>query len=235
MTGSLSASLAPVAGDAARALPVHAVHHRRGAVYRTAETPIGGAAKRAIDLVLALIALTIAAPMLAVFAILIRLESRGPVIFTQWRAGFRGRAFRIYKLRTMAGRHSGRGLRQAQRKDPRVTRLGAFLRRTSIDELPQIINVLKGDMSIVGPRPHAISHECDFRRAAEDYALRRMARPGLTGLAQVSGARGLTDTPEKLARRIHYDLAYVRRWSLALDFWIMIRTALVVLRDPAAH
>jgi lipopolysaccharide/colanic/teichoic acid biosynthesis glycosyltransferase len=213
---------------------MHLVHGARGAAYRVCESPVGGAVKRAMDVVLAAGALMVLALPLLFIALLIRLESRGPAIFCQWRAGYRGRAFRIYKLRTMSTRDDGRHIRQATQGDARVTKLGRFLRRTSIDELPQLINVLNGDMSIVGPRPHAVAHEYEFKRADRDYAMRRMARPGLTGLAQVSGARGLTDTPEKLARRIELDMAYIDRWSLALDLAIMARTVRVLVGDRAA-
>ncbi len=209
-------------------------HGRSGGAYRCATAPVGGAAKRAFDVVVALAALIALSPALLLIALLIRLESRGPALFRQKRAGFRGRIFKIYKFRTMRVVEDGESVVQAVRGDQRVTRLGRILRRASIDELPQLLNVLKGDMSLVGPRPHAIVHEHAFHRYDVAYALRRMARPGITGLAQVSGARGMTDTPDKVARRTEFDLDYVRRWSLALDALILARTALAVFGDAEA-
>ncbi len=214
--------------------PLHLMHWRHGHAYRTTDEPVGGAAKRIFDATLAGLALLALSPLLLILCILIRLESPGPAIFRQWRAGFRGRAFRIYKLRSMRTRNSGRNIVQARRADPRVTPLGRFLRRTSLDELPQLINVLKGDMSLVGPRPHAIAHEYEFGASDRDYAMRRTARPGITGLAQICGARGLTDTPEKVARRLKFDLTYIEQWSFALDLLIIVRTVAVVFRDRAA-
>lgn len=206
----------------------------RGLAYRCAVKPLGGWPKRAFDIVVASLALILLAPALVLIAGLIRLETRGPAIFKQRRAGFRGRVFRIYKFRTMTTAEDGRELVQAKRGDSRITRLGWLLRRTSIDELPQLVNVLKGDMSLVGPRPHAILHEHCFRRFDSAYMLRRMARPGITGLAQTSGARGETESEEKVAQRIALDLAYIRRWSLWLDVLILLRTVRVLFGDSRA-
>ncbi len=205
-----------------------------GVSYRVVVHPLGGAAKRAFDIIVSVLAVTALAPLLFLIGLLVRLESPGQALFKQRRAGFRGRLFRIYKFRTMRAAEDGRDVVQAQAGDVRVTRLGAILRRTSIDELPQLLNVLKGEMSLVGPRPHAIVHEHSFRRYDSAYLLRRSARPGITGLAQVSGARGLTDTDDKVAQRIEYDVAYIRDWSLWLDIKILFRTLSVLLGDSKA-
>lgn len=209
-------------------------HGRAGTAYRCASAPVGGVAKRGLDLAAALLALAVFAPLMLAIALTIRLETPGPALFRQKRAGFRGRIFRIYKFRTMTVVEDGRAVVQAVREDARVTRFGRFLRRTSLDELPQLLNVVRGEMSLVGPRPHAIVHEHAFGRSDAAYALRRMARPGITGLAQVSGARGVTDTPEKVARRTALDLDYIRRWSLGLDLAILARTLLLPFFDSAA-
>lgn len=202
--------------------------------YRRAQTPLGGIAKRAFDVVASSMALVLLAPLLVVIALAIRLESPGAVLFRQKRAGFRGRIFRIYKFRTMRVAEDGRAVVQAVRGDARVTRIGRFLRRTSLDELPQLLNVLRGEMSLVGPRPHAVVHEQAFHRLKDAYAMRRMARPGITGLAQVSGARGVTDTPEKVLMRTAFDLEYVRAWSFWRDLVIIARTLSLPFRDGAA-
>ncbi len=202
--------------------------------YRLAMDPVGGALKRSFDIIASALALFALSPLLLYIALCIKLDSRGPVFFKQRRAGFRGRVFRIYKFRTMTTLEDGRNVAQAVADDARVTRIGRVLRRLSIDELPQLINVLKGEMSLVGPRPHAILHEHEFRRFDLAYTRRRFARPGITGLAQVSGARGVTDTSDKVARRIALDLAYINHWSIWLDLLIILRTVAVFLRDPAA-
>jgi len=202
--------------------------------YRSLAGPIGGGLKRGLDLVVASLALLALAPLLAAIAAAVKLDSPGPLLFRQRRAGYRGRVFRIYKFRTMTTLEDGRDFRQAARDDARVTRVGRLLRRTSLDELPQLINVLRGEMSLVGPRPHALLQEQTFRLQNQSYALRRMAKPGITGLAQVSGARGAADSPQKLARRLEFDLHYIRNWSLWLDLKILLRTAVLLARDPAA-
>lgn len=209
-------------------------HRRAAGAYRCIHQPIGGGAKRLLDVVLAGVALALLSPLLALLALLVKLESRGPVFFRQRRAGFRGRVFRIYKFRTMRAQEDGRDFRQAVPDDERITRIGRFLRKTSLDELPQLLNVLTGEMSLVGPRPHALLHEQVLRRRSTDWALRRMARPGITGLAQVSGARGLTDSEEKMHRRLEFDLQYIRTWSLWQDLQILLRTVRLILRDPMA-
>jgi lipopolysaccharide/colanic/teichoic acid biosynthesis glycosyltransferase len=173
-------------------------------------------------------------PAVALLALAVRLESRGEPIYRQTRVGQDGRLFEIYKLRTMVdgAEFTGAGLAIAA-GDARITRLGALLRRTSLDELPQFINVLQGRMSIVGPRPHAVAHNEMYRKLIRGYMIRHKVKPGITGLAQVNGLRGETDTVEKMKARIDYDLAYLRNWSLALDVRIILRTAVVLLHKNA--
>jgi putative colanic acid biosysnthesis UDP-glucose lipid carrier transferase len=196
--------------------------------------PVGGAIKRLLDLMIAWPAVLFLAPLFVVLAILVRLETPGPALFRQARGGFAGRRFTIYKFRTMRCEEDGDRVRQAVRGDDRITALGSFLRRTSIDELPQLFNVLKGDMSLVGPRPHALAHDQKFARIAPDYEERFLAKPGLTGLAQINGWRGETDTDEKVIGRTETDVLYVRSWSLGLDIQIIWRTIMMVWRDPTA-
>ncbi len=202
---------------------------------RAALSPAEQAVKRGIDIVLSLVALICLAPMLLAAAIAIRLDSPGPVLFRQTRHGFNGRPFAIYKFRTMRVMENGDVVRQAQKRDARVTRVGRWLRRLSIDELPQLLNVLIGDMSLVGPRPHATAHDRRFTSAIERYAFRHHVKSGITGWAQVCGARGETDTLEKMQRRVELDLWYINNWSVWLDFSIMIRTVFVVFSGENAH
>ena len=195
--------------------------------------------KRMEDIAGALLALAVfALPMLLV-ALAIRLDSPGPVLFRQRRAGLGNRDFVLLKFRTMrAERCEARMRAQVTRDDPRLTRLGAFLRRTSLDELPQLFNVLRGEMSLVGPRPHAPETRAGGRLFAEivpDYAARHVVKPGITGLAQVRGLRGETRTEEALIRRVGSDFEYIRRWSLLLDLWILLRTAFCVLSMRNAY
>jgi len=229
-----------VNADAAHADVFHfqppSLHERHGRARKTSWNgvkPVGGPLKRVFDIAAATGALTVLSPALLLIWALVRIESRGPGLFRQRRGGFQGRPFYIYKFRTMTTRES-RTITQAKQDDSRVTRLGRFLRRYSIDELPQLINVLLGDMSIIGPRPHALAHDRKFLTLDRRYAGRHHARPGITGLAQVSGARGLTDTNEKILQRMEYDLAYVAKWSWVMDFSIILRTVAVVLRDRDA-
>ena len=184
------------------------------------------AAKRAFDLVAASLLLLACAPLLAMVALAIRLESRGPVFFLQRRYGFNQEPFRIIKFRSMTTLEDSATLTQVTAGDRRVTRIGRILRRTSIDELPQLINVLRGDMSLVGPRPHALAHDQQFERTIALYARRHNVRPGITGWAQVSGWRGETDTPEKVRGRIEHDLYYIDNWSIWFDLSILFRTVL---------
>ena len=182
--------------------------------------------KRMLDFTGALIGILMLSPLMLFVAAAIRLESPGPVLFRQKRRGFNGRTFHIWKFRTMHVLESDGPVRQAQRNDPRITRVGRILRRLSIDELPQLFNVLKGEMSLVGPRPHAIDHDTIFERRVRRYARRRKVLPGITGWAQVNGYRGETDTREKLIRRIEYDLEYIERWSIWFDIYIIFLTVL---------
>ena len=182
--------------------------------------------KRAFDLVVSTVGLMVLSPLFLVVAISIRLTSEGPVLFAQERYGMNGERFKLLKFRSMKVMESGntRGLRQATKEDPRVTPIGKFLRRWSIDELPQLINVLRGEMSIVGPRPHAVDHNESYRRLIPGYMQRHAFKPGLTGLAQVEGWRGETRELESMANRVEADLRYQREWKLDLDVAIMLRT-----------
>jgi putative colanic acid biosynthesis UDP-glucose lipid carrier transferase len=191
--------------------------------------------KRLFDLVGASLLLIFLAPFLGLVAVLIRLESRGPVLFRQRRSGWDGRVFVIYKFRTMTVAEDGDVVVQASRDDCRITRVGRYLRRTSVDELPNLINVLFGQMSLVGPRPHALAHDRYWSQVIADYNNRFLAKPGITGLAQVEGWRGETPTVESMARRIAFDLNYVRSWSIQLDLAIVVRTLLLGPLDPAAY
>jgi Undecaprenyl-phosphate glucose phosphotransferase len=202
---------------------------------RAALSPGEQALKRAVDIVLSSIGLIVLSPILLGAAIAIRLDSSGPALFRQTRHGFNGRPFRIYKFRTMTVMENGDVVPQAQKDDKRVTRVGRFLRRYSIDELPQLINVFLGDMSLVGPRPHASAHERYFTSAIEKYAFRHHVKSGITGWAQIHGARGETDTLDKMERRVELDIWYINNWSVWLDFAVMLRTALVIFTGDNAH
>jgi putative colanic acid biosynthesis UDP-glucose lipid carrier transferase len=184
--------------------------------------------KRLFDLMLSSLLLILLSPLLIVISFAVSTSSPGPVLFAQDRYGLDGRRFRIYKFRTMRVTEPGDqpGLKQATKEDPRVTPLGRILRRWSIDELPQLINVLKGEMSLVGPRPHAVDHNEQYRQLIPGYMQRHAFKPGITGLAQVEGWRGETKTIEAMARRVDADLRYQRDWSLKLDIKILIKTIL---------
>jgi len=184
------------------------------------------AQKRAFDVTLAAGALIALAPAFAVVALAILLESGQPVFFLQRRYGFNQEEFRIIKFRTMTTLDDGDVVRQVTRNDRRVTRVGRFLRKWNIDELPQLINVLKGDMSLVGPRPHALSHNREYERKIALYARRHNVLPGITGWAQVKGFRGETDTDEKMRARVEHDLYYIDNWSVWFDLKILLRTVL---------
>ena len=190
--------------------------------------------KRIEDVVLGSLFLVAAALPLLAIALAIRLTTRGPVLFRQHRYGIDGRPITVWKFRTMTVAEDGADVVQARPGDARVTPIGRFLRRFSLDELPQLFNVLAGHMSLVGPRPHAVAHNEQYRRLIHGYMLRHRVKPGVTGLAQVNGCRGETDTVEKMQRRIDYDLEYLRTWSLMLDLRILARTVAVVLRGTAA-
>ncbi len=185
---------------------------------------VNGWLKRFEDVVVgSLIMLIIAVPM-AVIALGVKLTSSGPVFFRQRRYGLHGEEIRVLKFRTMTVCEDGPSVQQATKNDTRVTAFGGFLRRTSLDELPQFINVLRGDMSIVGPRPHAVSHNEMYRRMIHGYMLRHKVKPGITGWAQVNGWRGETDTLEKMEQRVHHDLHYIQNWGLIFDLRIIFRT-----------
>jgi putative colanic acid biosynthesis UDP-glucose lipid carrier transferase len=193
------------------------------------------AAKRSIDLVLAGTALILFLPLLLIVAVAIKVDSPGPILFRQRRCGFNGKGFQIRKFRTMSVLEDGPSIVQAQCGDKRLTRLGAWLRRTSIDELPQLINVLDGSMSLVGPRPHAVAHDNEFDKIVRNYAFRRRVKPGLTGWAQVHGCRGPTPTTASIERRIEYDLWYIDNWSLSLDIAILLWTPIELIRGHNAY
>jgi putative colanic acid biosysnthesis UDP-glucose lipid carrier transferase len=202
------------------------------------DSPFSGASgliKRASDIVLSLLILALASPVLLLLALLVKLTSPGPAIFRQRRYGLDGEEIVVYKLRTMTVTEDGDVVRQATRSDSRVTKLGAFLRRTSLDELPQFINVLQGRMSIVGPRPHPVALNELYRKLIKGYMQRHKVRPGLTGWAQIHGLRGETESVDKMKARIDYDLEYLRNWSLRLDLYIIAKTAWVVLKGENAH
>ena len=202
------------------------------------ETPFTGTnelVKRISDLVIASIIVVLISPLLLAIAIGVKLSSPGPVLFRQRRNGLDGHEIVVYKFRSMRTMEDGPVVRQATRNDPRVTPFGAFLRRTSLDELPQFFNVLQGTMSIVGPRPHAVTHNKEYRQIIKAYMVRHKVKPGITGWAQVNGQRGETDTVEKMRTRVEYDLEYLRNWSLALDLKIIAATVRVLFFDRHAY
>jgi putative colanic acid biosysnthesis UDP-glucose lipid carrier transferase len=193
-------------------------------IYDTPFYGIDGAVKRMFDIIAASIILIIIAIPMLIIAISIKLTSPGPIIFKQRRYGFKGEEILVWKFRSMTTCDNGDNVKQATQNDTRITKLGAFLRRTSLDELPQFINVLQGHMSIIGPRPHAVAHNELYRTKIKGYMLRHKVKPGITGLAQIKGFRGETDTLEKMDGRIRYDLEYISKWSLWLDLKIFFLT-----------
>ncbi len=208
----LSSSLNNIKG-----IPIISIH----------DTPfygVDGAMKRFFDIVFSTFVLILIALPLLIIALAIRLTSPGPVLFKQRRYGFRGEQIIVWKFRSMTVREDSDNVVQAKKNDPRITKLGNFLRRTSLDELPQFFNVLQGRMSVVGPRPHAVAHNEFYRGQVKGYMLRHKVKPGITGLAQVNGFRGETDTLDKMESRIQYDLNYIRNWSLSLDIKIVLLT-----------
>ena len=190
-------------------------------------------AKRGLDLFIAIAALILLSPVMAVIALLIALDSRGPVFFRQTRTGLNGVHFDILKFRTMSVCENGERIEQAHKNDPRVTRLGRVLRRASLDELPQLINVISGEMSLIGPRPHALAHDRHYTRLIENYALRQRVKPGISGWAQVNGHRGETPALEDMRARVEHDLWYVHHQSFALDAKILFRTFFEIVRSKA--
>ncbi|MBM5574864.1 undecaprenyl-phosphate glucose phosphotransferase [Deefgea sp. CFH1-16] len=195
---------------------------------------LNGVVKRISDIVLSLIILALIWPVLLAVAIAVKLTSYGPVFFMQKRYGEDGQSVLVYKFRSMTVMENGDQIVQATKNDSRLTPIGGFIRRTSLDELPQFINVLQGKMSIVGPRPHANAHNEQYRKLIKGYMIRHMVKPGITGWAQVNGFRGETDTLEKMEGRIAYDLDYLRNWSVWLDLKIIWRTVLSMFRDKNA-
>src|SRR5690606_12934148 len=202
------------------------------------ETPFQGwpgFKKRATDVALASLMLIGALPVMLMIAVAIKLTSSGSVIFKQRRYGLDGEEIVVYKFRTMTVSEDGDQVKQATRNDARVTPPGRWLRRYSLDELPQLLNVFQGRMSLVGPRPHAVAHNEQYRKLIPGYMVRHKVAPGITGLAQVNGCRGETADLAEMQRRIDYDLDYLRHWSLALDLKILLKTALVLFRSEKAY
>jgi putative colanic acid biosysnthesis UDP-glucose lipid carrier transferase len=202
------------------------------------ETPFTGTnrlVKTASDLLLGSFILLLISPLLLVLAMGVKLSSPGPALFKQRRNGLDGEEIIVYKFRSMRAQDDGAVVNQAVKGDPRITPFGAFIRRTSLDELPQFINVLQGRMSIVGPRPHAVAHNEQYRQLIKAYMVRHKVKPGITGWAQIHGHRGETDTIEKMQARVEYDLEYLRNWSLGLDLQIIVRTIKLVFFDRNAY
>jgi len=202
------------------------------------ETPFygyRGVTKRLTDIGLSVVILLLFLPLLMLIAILVKMSSPGPIIFKQRRYGLDGREIAVYKFRTMSVTEDGEQIRQASKADSRITRIGGILRRTSMDELPQLINVLQGRMSLVGPRPHAVAHNEEYRKLIKGYMVRHKVLPGITGLAQVNGCRGETSQLEEMEARVNYDLDYLRHWTPMLDIKIILLTAIKVFRDDKAY
>jgi Undecaprenyl-phosphate glucose phosphotransferase len=204
-------------------------------VQRAPLSPAERLAKRAMDAVIASVALVFLLPVMVLTAIAIKLDGPGPVIFRQRRKGFNGQEFVMLKFRTMSVQEDGAVVSQAMRNDPRVTAVGRLLRSASIDELPQLLNVLSGEMSLIGPRPHALAHDDYFQKIVSDYAFRHHVKPGLTGWAQCNGSRGATPSREQIARRVKLDLWYINNWSLLLDIQILFKTFFEVIRKRNAY
>ena len=202
------------------------------------ETPFcgyRGVVKRFTDIVLAISILVIAAPLMLALAVMVRMSSPGPIIFAQRRYGLDGREITVWKYRTMTVQEDGAQIVQATREDTRITAVGRFMRRYSLDELPQLFNVLQGRMSLVGPRPHAVAHNEEYRKLIKGYMVRHKVPPGMTGLAQVNGCRGETARVEDMQARVNYDLEYLRKWTPLLDLKILVLTAVRLLRDEKAY
>jgi putative colanic acid biosynthesis UDP-glucose lipid carrier transferase len=207
-------------------------------VMAVCESPIVGLNalfKRLFDILIGSAALLVLAPLMALIALGIKMGSPGPVLFRQRRYGLDGRQIVVWKFRSMTVVEDGPVVRQATRDDARITPLGAFLRRTSLDELPQLFNVLIGTMSLVGPRPHAVAHNEEYRGLIKGYMVRHKVKPGITGWAQVNGLRGETDSVEKMRRRIEHDIEYLRRWTPGFDVLILFKTAIIVFQKTNAY
>jgi Undecaprenyl-phosphate glucose phosphotransferase len=192
-------------------------------------------AKRMLDVAGASFALLLLFPLMLLTALAIKLDSPGPVLFRQHRSGFNAKRFLIFKFRTMSVMEEGDSVTQALRHDPRITKLGAALRAASVDELPQLFNVLRGDMSLVGPRPHAVAHDSHYGKLLSEYAFRHHVKPGITGWAQIQGCRGGTAEVWQMKRRLDFDLWYINNWSLGLDLVVLVRTFLEVVRPRNAY
>ena len=202
------------------------------------ETPFygyRGVTKRLIDIALSVVMLVLLVPVLALISVMVKVSSPGPVIFRQRRYGLDGVEISIYKFRTMRVTEDGATIRQASRADARITPVGRLLRRTSLDELPQLINVLQGRMSLVGPRPHAVAHNEEYRKLIKGYMVRHKVLPGITGLAQINGCRGETAELKDMEARVSFDLDYLRHWSTMLDFKIIFLTIFKVFRGDNAY
>lgn len=204
-------------------------------VFETPITGIDGVLKRGFDLLVATFLLAFLAIPLAILAFLVKWSSPGPVFFRQKRYGLMGEEIRVWKFRSMRVCDEGEEIQQATKDDQRITPLGRFMRKTSLDELPQLFNVIGGSMSLVGPRPHATAHNEQYRMLIDGYMLRHKVKPGITGLAQVHGWRGETETLEKMERRIEFDHRYIREWTLWMDMQILVQTALVVFKQENAY
>jgi putative colanic acid biosynthesis UDP-glucose lipid carrier transferase len=207
-------------------------------VVSVCETPFrgwNGFIKRASDIVLSSLILALLSPLVLLIALAVKLTSPGPVIFKQRRYGLDGDEIYVYKFRSMTVCEDGNAIKQAQKNDSRLTSIGGFLRKTSLDELPQFINVLQGRMSIVGPRPHAVAHNEMYRKVIKGYMIRHKVKPGITGWAQVNGYRGETETVEKMQKRVEYDLEYLRHWSLRFDIYIIFKTVWVLSGQQNAY
>jgi putative colanic acid biosynthesis UDP-glucose lipid carrier transferase len=194
-----------------------------------------GIIKRIMDVVLSVLILLLIAPFMFLIAVGIKLTSPGSVLFKQHRYGLDGKEIVVYKFRSMTVVEDGDHITQATRCDPRITKFGRFLRKTSLDELPQFINVLQGRMSIVGPRPHAVYHNEIYRKLVKGYMVRHKVKPGITGWAQIKGFRGETDNIQKMQSRVFYDLDYLQNWSIFFDFFIIFKTIGVVIKDNNAY
>jgi len=204
-------------------------------VFETPISGIDGVLKRGFDLIVATLGLIVLALPMLIIAALVKWSSPGPVFFRQKRYGLVGEEIGVWKFRSMRCTDNGAVVRQASKEDDRITPIGRLLRRTSLDELPQLFNVITGSMSLVGPRPHASAHNEQYRSLIDGYMLRHKVKPGITGLAQVNGWRGETETLEKMERRVEYDHRYIREWSLAMDLKILVQTVGVVLRQENAY
>ncbi len=204
-------------------------------VFETPITGIDGVLKRGFDLLVSSLALLLLALPMAIIALLVKRSSPGPVFFRQKRYGLQGEEIRVWKFRSMRASDNSKVIKQATKDDDRITPIGRILRRTSLDELPQLLNVLGGSMSLVGPRPHASAHNEQYRSLIDGYMLRHKVKPGITGLAQVNGWRGETETLEKMEKRVEFDHRYIREWTLWMDVKILLQTALVVYKQENAY